>query len=136
MRELAELVRAVPCSGAARTARGSRPDHRDRDSLVEVQNATVGHFCQLPHCEQLRPIEGVARKAEVPDAAAPSSRQSMRMKYAGVPASRVSNTRSAGRPSTALATTLTVEVFGYFAAALQLQPIHEVEPNIVGLASA
>jgi hypothetical protein len=29
-----------------------------------------------------------------------------------------------------------VEVFGYFAAALQLQPIHEVEPNIVGLASA
>jgi len=68
--------------------------------------------------------------------ATPSSRQSRRMKYAGVPSSRVSNTRSAGRPSTALATTLTVEVFGYFAAALQLQPIHEVEPNIVGLASA
>lgn len=129
-------VRAVPCSGAARTARASRPDHRDRDGLVEVQNATVGHFRRRLHCEQLRPIEGVARKAEVPDAgdAVVAPIQEDEVCRRSFVASLEHEER---RP--------TVDGAGddpnggsirLLRCGLQLQPIHEVEPNIVGLASA
>jgi len=112
-------------------------------SLVEVQKATVGHFRRLPHSEQLRPIEGIARKAEVPDggdavvAPIQEDEVSRRSFVASLEhEERRPTVDGAGDDPPVQRPVVTVEVFGYFAAALQLQPIPDVEPNIVGLASA
>src|SRR5262245_42771384 len=107
---------------------------------IELSTPASNHRDPIrsPHCEQLGAIDGVAGEAEVPDAsdAVAAPIQENEVSRCSFVASLEYEKRRAAVDGASddppiRVQGVSVEVFGHLAAALPLQPIHEVEPNIV-----
>src|SRR5262245_7832371 len=107
---------------------------------IELSTPASNHRDPIrsPHCEQLGAIDGVAGEAEVSDAsdavAAPTQENEI-CRCSFVASLEYEECRAAVHGASndppIRVQGVAVEVFGHLAAALSLQPIHEVQPNIV-----